>query len=88
MPVFILLLFVYVHIKQAFWFKREVSFRNITAAVIALVLWKGCAVCLHLRGQGERNPKTMIMVWLIRRWSTAEYLKLIKVNPAESHVAN
>lgn len=77
-----------VHINQPFSFEPVVFFITITAAVIEPALWRGCAVYLHLGGQEECNWLTMIMLWLIRPWATAEYLVLIRLSSVESHVAH
>lgn len=76
-----------VHINQPFSFEPVVFLITITAAVIELALWRGCAVYLHLGGQEERNWLTMIMLSLIRLWATTGYLALIRLSPVESHVA-
>ena len=77
-----------VYTNQPFSFGLVVFFITITTAVIEAALWRGNAVYLHLRGQEECNWLTMIMLLLIRLWSTAEYLALIRLNPVESHVAH
>lgn len=77
-----------VHINQPFSFELVLFFITITTAVIEAVLWRGCAVYLHLGGQEECNWLTMIMLCLIRLRATAEYLALIRLNPVESHVAH
>ena len=72
-----------VHINQPFSFEPVVFFITVTAAVIEAALWRGCAVYLRLGGQEKCNWLTMIMLWLIRLWATAEYLALIRLSPVE-----